>query len=390
MSLDIERTGDGLSSVACSNSSTTNGTDHHRSNLPLKSLIAEQQLLLINGVVFAIGVVSGPLLIRLYFLYGGNRKWISACLQTFGFPMLVIPISILYLSHRRRWSSSSSSSSDHNKFLISPKFLLSAVVLGLLNGACNLIYTLGLSFLPVSTSSLLFSTYLAFTCFFALFIVRHSFTPYSINAILLMTLASVLLGIGQDKDRPVGVTDPQYLLGFLFTLAAAALIGFINPCTEVAFTKVATNINYSSVLQFQFCSAFASTLFCTVGMIINKDFSAMPREAREFGLGESEYYLLLASTAVAWQLSSIGFVGLIFCASSVTTGVFGATLVPVTEVAAVIVYHEKFSGEKGVSLALCVWGFASYLYGSYMETKKQSIYIGVQNEFQSHEHQLPC
>ncbi|KAK9170286.1 hypothetical protein Syun_002426 [Stephania yunnanensis] len=371
MSLDIERTGDGLS-VACSNSSTTNGTDHHRSNLPLlKSLIAEQQLLLINGVVYAIGVVSGPLLIRLYFLHGGNRKWVSACLQTFGFPMLVIPISILYLSHRRRWSSSSSS--DH-KFLISPKFLLSAVVIGLLNGACNFIYSLGLSFLPVSTASLLFSTYLAFTCFFALFIARHRFTPYSINAILLMTLGSVLLGIGQDKDRPVGVTDPQYLLGFLLTLAAAALTGFVNPCTEVAFTKVATNINYSSVLQFQFCSAFTSTIFCTLGMIINKDFSAMPREAREFGLGESEYYLLLAFTAVAWQLSSIGFVGLIFCASSVTTGVFGATLVPATEVAAVIVYHEKFSGEKGVSLALCVWGFASYLYGSYMETKKQSIY----------------
>ncbi|KAK9122923.1 hypothetical protein Sjap_012525 [Stephania japonica] len=86
-------------------------------------------------------------------------------------------------------------------------------------------------------------------------------------------LGSALLGIGQDKDRPVGVTDAQYLLGFLLTLGAAALLGFLYPCTEAAFTKVANNITYSSVLQFQFCSAFASTLFCTLGMIISKDFS---------------------------------------------------------------------------------------------------------------------
>ncbi|KAK9170285.1 hypothetical protein Syun_002425 [Stephania yunnanensis] len=238
----------------------------------------------------------------------------------------------------------------------------SRVVLGLLSGADNLMYALGLSFLPVSTSSLLVSTNLAFTAFFALLIARHRFTPYSINAVLLMTLASVLLGIGQNNDRPVGVTDAQYLLGFLFTLGAAALLGFMYPCTEVAFTKVANNITYSSVLQFQLCSSFAATFFCT----------AMTREAREFGLGESEYYLVLTSTAVAWQLSCIGFVGLIFCASSVFTGVFAATLVPLTTVAAVVVYHEKFSGEKGVSLALCVWGFASYLYGSYRDSKKQS------------------
>ncbi|KAK9122919.1 hypothetical protein Sjap_012521 [Stephania japonica] len=363
MSMNIEGTGNG--SVVFSDS--TYG--HQRSSLPLKlklkSLIAKQWLLLVNSVVLAIGVVSGPLLIRLYFLHGGNRKWISAWLQSSGFPILVIPISVLYLSHRRR-----SSSSD--KFFISPKFSLSGIVLGLLSGADNFMYALGLSFLPVSTSTLLVSTNLAFTAFFALFIARHRFTPYSLNAVLLMTLGSALLGIGQNNDRPVGVTDEQYSLGFIFTLGAAALLGFMYPCTEVAFTKVANNITYSSVLQFQFCNGFAATFFCTVGMIINKDFLAMTREAREFGLGESEYYLVLTSTAVAWQMSCIGTVGLIFCASSVFTGVFAATLLPMTTVAAVVVYHEKFSGEKGISLALCVWSFASYLYGSYRDSRKQS------------------
>ncbi|KAK9122922.1 hypothetical protein Sjap_012524 [Stephania japonica] len=358
MSMNVERTGGG--SLVCSDS--TNG--HQRSSIPLKlnlkSLVAKQWLLWVNGAAYASGVILGPLLTRLYFLHGGNRKWITAWVQTSGFPILLIPISILYLSHRRRLPSS-------DKFFISFKFLLCGIVLGLLNGVDNFMYVLGLSLLPVSTSSLLFSTNLAFNALFALFIARHKFTPYSINAILLMTLGSVLLGIGQDKDRPVGVTDAQYLLGFLLTLAAAALLGFIFPCTEVAFTKIANNITYSSVLQFQFCSAFASTLFCTVGIIINKDFSAMTREAREFGLGETAYYLVLASTAVVSEMSLVGTVGLIFCASSVFTGVFAATLVPMTTVAAVVVYHEKFSGEKGISLALCVWGFASYLYGSYRD-----------------------
>ncbi|KAK9122920.1 hypothetical protein Sjap_012522 [Stephania japonica] len=347
--MNIEGSGNG--SVVFSDS--TYG--HQRSSLPLKLklklLIAKQWLLLVNGVVFATGVVSGPLLNRLYFLHGGNRKWISAWLQTSGFPILLIPISILYLSHQRR-------SSTTDKFFISPKFLLSAFVLGLLNGLDNFMYAIGLSFLPVSTSTLLFSAYLAFTSFFALFIARHRFTPYSINAILLMTLGSVLLGIGQDKDRPVGVTDAQYLLGFLLTLGAAALLGFLYPCIEAAFTKVANNITYSSVLQFQFCSTFTSTLFCTLGMIISKDFSAMPREAREFALGESEYYLVLAFTAVVWQMSAIGFGGLIFCSSSVTTGVFGATLMPMTEAAAVIVYHEKeeFVSDEEIDGVLFLYG----------------------------------
>ncbi|KAK9156881.1 hypothetical protein Scep_003455 [Stephania cephalantha] len=170
--------------------------------------------------------------------------------------------------------------------------------------------------------------------------------------------SSFLLGIRQNGDRPPGVTSGQYLLGFLMTIGAAALLGLIIPCTEVVFTKVAKNITYSIVLQFQFCLSVSSTLFSTVGMNISKDFMAMPREAREFELGESKYYLVLVFTAVVFQLSVIGAMGLIFSASGLASGV--------------IAYHEKFSGEKGISLAMCFWGFASYFYGSYRDTKKQT------------------
>ncbi|KAK9122925.1 hypothetical protein Sjap_012527 [Stephania japonica] len=333
--------------------------------MSLKSLIVKYWILLISAAMTAIGSIGGPLLLRLYYIHGGNRKWIPGWLQSSGFPILLIPISFNYLRHRRNPSTSC------EKFFISLKVVSSASALGLLYGLDNFMYTFGLSYLPVSTSSIIYSTYLVFIAFFSFFIVRHKFTSYSINAIVLMTLGSVLLGIRQNGDRPPGVSTGQYLLGFLVTLGAAALLGLIIPFTEVSLTKLAKNITYNGVLQFQFFISLFSTIFCTVGMIANKDFPAMPREAREYGLGESRYYIVLVVTAVICQLSFLGNVGVILKASSLASGVFSAMLVPVTSTVGVIVYREKFSGEKGISLAMCLWGFASYFYGSYRDTKKQ-------------------
>ncbi|KAK9122927.1 hypothetical protein Sjap_012529 [Stephania japonica] len=356
-------------------SALSNGTTDHESSSTstslqlkhnMKSLVVKYWILLMNAALSAIGYVGGPLLLRLYFIYGGKRKWIPALLVTAGFPVLLIPISINYHFHRRNPLGSSA-----GKFFISWKLLLTATAIGLLNGIDNFMYAIGLSFLPVSTSSIVYSTYLIFIAFFALLIIRQSFTPYSVNSVVLMTLGSILLGIRQNGDRPPGVSGGQYLLGFLMTIGAAALLGLINPCTELAFTKAAKNITYSSVLQFQFFNGLIASLFCIVGMIINKDFAAMSREATEFGLGESKYYAVLVIAAVVCQMSFLGSVGMVFCSSALASGVFGAMLLPLGTVGGAIVYHEKFSGEKGISLAMCLWGFASYFYGSYRDTKKQ-------------------
>ena len=40
-------------------------------------------------------------------------------------------------------------------------------------------------------------------------------------------------------------------------------------------------------------------------------------------------------------------------------------LTPVAEVLAVVIFKEKFTGEKGMSLAMSLWGFTSYFYGEY-------------------------
>lgn len=96
----------------------------------------------------------------------------------------------------------------------------------------------------------------------------------------------------------------------------------------------------------------------------------IPREATEFGLGETSYYTILCASALIWQCFFLGAIGVIFCASSLLSGIIIAVLLPVTEVLAVVFYKEKFQAEKGVALVLSLWGFASYFYGEYKFTKK--------------------
>lgn len=322
------------------------------------------KLLFLNFTFMVIGAIGSPLLSRLYFVHGGNRKWLQSWLQTAGFPIYLIPLSVLYIRSPNRRPPA--------EFLAEPKLLVASAGLGQIFGLGCYLYALGLSFLPVSTSSLLLATQLAFNALFALIIVRQRFTAYSINAILLMILGSIILGIRKSGDRPPNVSNGQYLLGFLVTLGASALLGLLLPCTELAYTKGSSKaITYQVVLQFQLGVAFFATVFSTVGMLINKDFKAIPREAREYGLGEAKYYVVLVTCATTNQLLFMGTLGVIFCTSSLTAGVVGAALLPFIEVAGVVAFKENFTAEKGMALALCLWGFASYFYGDYKKNKNQ-------------------
>ncbi|KAK9167439.1 hypothetical protein Scep_002630 [Stephania cephalantha] len=216
---------------------------------------------------------------------------------------------------------------------------------------------------------LLYATQLAFIAVFARIIVKQKFTPYSINSVVLMTLGAIILGLRADGDRPPGVSNKEYLIGFFLTVVSAALIGFIWPCIELCYARART-LNYIVVLQFQLNIALFASIFSLVGMAVNKDFQAIKREANEYGLGRHMYLVVLVCGAVAWQLAFIGGLGLIYCVGSLFNGVLTSLLLPMTEVAAVIAYHEKFNGEKGMSLALCLWGFTSYFYGEYQNSRK--------------------
>ncbi|KAL5982612.1 hypothetical protein ACLOJK_016686 [Asimina triloba] len=319
-------------------------------------------LLLLNCAITAVGTISGPLLLRLYYIHGGNKKWLTSWLQTAGFPLLLPPLAFFYMRERARGM----------PFFFEPKLFVASALLGLLVGLDNFMYSMGSSLLPVSTSSLLFATQLAFTAFFALIIVRQKFSAYSINAVVLMTLGSVLLGLRKSGDRPSGVSNGEYMLGFIITLGAAALLGFALPCIELSYAKASRAINFPVVMQFQFNALLFATLFCTVGMIVNKDFPGIAREAAAFDLGEVKYYVVLAAMALVFQMVFVGSLGVVFCASSLFAGVLNATLLPLTEIVGAIIFKEKFTGEKGMALALCLWGFTSYFYGAYRMDKKQA------------------
>lgn len=98
---------------------------------------------------------------------------------------------------------------------------------------------------------------------------------------------------------------------------------------------------------------------------------AIPTEAKNYELGEALYYVVLVGNAIAWQLFFLGVIGVIFCASSLFSGIMIAVLLPITEILGVICFHEKFQVEKAVSLVLSLWGFVSYFYGEFKRGKKE-------------------
>ncbi|TVU09898.1 hypothetical protein EJB05_43397, partial [Eragrostis curvula] len=320
----------------------------------------------LNCGMLLLGATGGPLLSRLYYGKGGNRQWLAAWLETAAWPMLLVPVAASYAARRARDGRCAP------VLLTPPLILLAAAGLGLATGADNFLYAYGLAYLPVSTSAILLSTQLAFTVFFAFLIVRQRLTAASLNAVALLTVGAVLLGLRISSDRPAGVTRGQYWLGFVLTLGAAALYGLVLPLVELAYKRAAGGgraVTYALVMETQLFMGFFATAFCTVGMIVNKDFQAIPREASHFELGEARYYTVLVWAGVLWQFFFLGAVGVIFCVHTLLAGILIAVSIPVTEVAAVIFLHERFSKEKGVALVLSLWGLASYSYGEWSEAK---------------------
>lgn len=77
--------------------------------------------------------------------------------------------------------------------------------------------------------------------------------------------------------------------------------------------------------------------------------------------------------SISYQCFFLGAIGVVFCASSLLSGMFIAFFLPATEVLGVFIYHESFKVEKGISLVLSLWGFVSYFYGEFRESKKRQI-----------------
>ncbi|XP_072977571.1 purine permease 3-like [Typha angustifolia] len=331
--------------------------------------LGRRSLLALNFIIMVIGTAGSPLILRLYFIKGGKRIWLSSWLQTGGWPLILVPLTISY-AHRR-----SCQEITTNLYHMTPSLFLSCVVIGLLTGLDDFFYAYGISYLPVSTSSILISSQLAFTALFSLLLVKQRFTAASVNAVVLLIVGAAILGINSSGDRPEGESKGKYYVGFWMTLGAAALYGLVLPLVELSqmsYARVKQEVTYTLVMEMQLVMGFFGTAFSTVGMLVNKDFLAIPKEAGEFGLGQCGYYMVLLASAVLFQCFFLGTVGAIFYGSALLAGVILAVLIPVTEVLAVVFFDEPFNGSKGVALGLSLWGFASYFYGEFKSKSKKT------------------
>jgi drug/metabolite transporter (DMT)-like permease len=229
----------------------------------------ERLLMALNCVLLGVGVTGGQLLSRLYYNKGGHRQWLSAWLQTGGWPLLLIPLAASYAGRRARDRCAP-------VLLTPPHVLLAAAGLGLMTGVDNFLYAWGLEFLPVSTSAILISTQLVFTVLFAYLLVGQRLAPAAVNAVALLTVGAVLLGLHASGDRPAGVTGRRYWLGFALTLAAAVLYGVFMPLVELAYRCAArggrAGLTYAVAMELQLVIGIVATAFCTVGMVVNRDF----------------------------------------------------------------------------------------------------------------------
>ncbi|XP_008226761.1 PREDICTED: probable purine permease 10 [Prunus mume] len=318
-------------------------------------------------------VLSGQsvatLLGRLYFDKGGHSNWLQALMNLAGFPLLLPYYCIPALRKRNNPTTNSVQSEPPPSTLTLASVYVS---LGLLVAFGCFLYSVGLSYLPVSTYSLICASQLAFNALFSFFLNSQKFTPYIFNALFLLTISSVLLVFQGDSDSgAAGVTSKgKYVIGFLCTVAASASYGLTLSLTQLAFRKVIRKETFTAVMDMIVYQSLIASCAIFIGLFASGEWKGLKKEMGEFKSGKVSYIMNLTWSAIVWQLFAIGGVGLIFEASSLFSNVVSALGLPVVPVLAVIFFHDKMDRIKIVAMVLAIWGFVSYLYQHYLDDRK--------------------
>ncbi|PIA39504.1 hypothetical protein AQUCO_02600154v1 [Aquilegia coerulea] len=320
-------------------------------------------LLTITCVALFVGSISSSLLSKFYFIHGGSSRWVSTWVQSAGFPLLLIPIYLPYF-----FRTSNQNPMPKPFTLFTTKLLLIAIVIGFMVGISNFLFSWSTSYLPISTSSLLLSTHLAFNLIFSVILVKQKLSFLNLNSVILITVSSILIALGSSHDKPKGTTHAQYFLGFFASLGAGLIFALYLPLVEIVYREVHS---YGMVMEMQLVSQIAAQVIAVIGMAIDGGFGEMVTEANvKFDLGDATYWITIGFTIVAWQLSFMGTAGLVYLTKSLTGGVCMTALLPICVLGGVIAFGDKFGGNKAISTLLCFWGFCSYVYGEYVKSKE--------------------
>lgn len=158
-------------------------------------------------------------------------------------------------------------------------------------------------------------------------------------------------------------------MGFFSTLGAGLLFALYLPVMEKIYREVYC---YAMVMEMQLIMEIAATTLASVGMLADGGFSQMKNESLKiFDLGPRAYWLTLSFNIFTWQLCFLGTAAMVFLTTSLTGGICMTALLSVNVLAGVLVYGEKFDGVKIVSSLICIWGFSSYVYGTYIKIQKE-------------------
>jgi hypothetical protein len=95
----------------------------------------------------------------------------------------------------------------------------------------------------------------------------------------------------------------------------------------------------------------------------------MKEEVHSFTRGKVSYYMTLIWFATGWYICSMGVVGLIFLVSSLFSNVIITMALPIVTILSMGSFHEKMDTLKIISMLLSIWGFVSYIFGGYVDSK---------------------
>ncbi|XP_028754717.1 probable purine permease 11 [Neltuma alba] len=317
-------------------------------------------LVAVNIAFLIVGQAVAVLLGRFYYDQGGNSKWMATLVQTAAFPFLYLPLFLI-----------PSSQEGSTTFRPSIKILtLIYIVLGALIAGDNMLYSVGLLYLAASTYSLICASQLAFNAVFSYFINSQKFTALIINSTVVLSLSASLLAINDESAGSAGCSHGKYILGFLCTLGASALYSLLLSLMQFSFQKVLKRETFSVVLEMQIYTSLVATCASIVGLFASGEWRTLHDEMEGFGKGRVAYVMTLVWTAVAWQVCSVGVVGLIFMVSSLFSNVISTLSLAVTPIASVIVFHDKMNGVKIIAMLMAFWGFATYIYQNYLDDSR--------------------